>query len=305
MLASLLVLGSTTCCLVVHQLQAGQGPPAAGPTPAPAPAKAARPPSPEDLVRQLNDDSFRKREAAEKALVALGATALPAIRAGLKSPEPELARRCERLLPLVRRAELAAFAKAFADDSDRAAGFDHPVWKRYVRMVGDSRPSRELFAEIVRHADWLRNLDDAEADPAKAGELYRAAVREVGKRQQANLTVRFLIPIWPCDQPEETAYLLLLGSYPGTDPKFPLSYSDPADRQFADGEARVRHGRGLGLAFQGKRLAIDPKRSATTPSRSTTRAATPPSPAASCSCCSHTGWSRATVGRLSRSTWPA
>jgi hypothetical protein len=69
-----------------------------------------------------------------------------------------------------------------------------------------------------------------------------------------------VIPIWPCDQPEETAYLVLLGSYPGTDPKFPLSYSDPADRQFADGESRVRHGRGLGLGFQGKRLAIDPKK---------------------------------------------
>jgi hypothetical protein len=140
----------------------------------------------------LNDDNFRKREAAEQALIALGAKALPAIRAGLKSPEPELARRCERLLPAIRHAELTAFAKAFADDSDRTAGFDHPVWKRYVGMVGDSRPSRALFAEIVRRADWLQNLDDAEADPAKAGDVYRAAVREAGGRYQANLTVRFL-----------------------------------------------------------------------------------------------------------------
>jgi RNA polymerase sigma factor (sigma-70 family) len=260
-LASLFVLGSTTCCLVVHQLQAGQGPPAVTwPAAVPAPQEADAAPSPEDLVRQLNDDNFRKREAAERALIAIGAKAIPAVRAGLKSPEPELGRRCERLLPLIRHAELIAFAKAFGDDSERKAGFDHPVWRRYVGMVGDSRPSRELFGEIVRHPDWLRNLDDAEGDRAKAGDIYRAGVREVGKRQQANLTVRFLIPIWPCDQPEETAYLLLLGSYPGTDPKFPLSYSDLSDRQFADGESRVRHGRGLGLAFQGKRLAIDPKK---------------------------------------------
>ena len=83
---------------------------------------------------------------------------------------------------------------------------------------------------------------------------------EIGKRQRANMSVSFLIPIWPCDQPAEVAYLLLLGSYPGSDAKFPLSYTDANDRDFADGEGRIRHGRGLGLAFQGQRLAIDPKK---------------------------------------------
>jgi hypothetical protein len=214
----------------------------------------------EHLVKQLESPEFQKREAAEKALVALGAKAIPAVRVGMKSRDAEVVQRCERLLTLIRNEELARFRKAFNSDTDRTAQLDHPIWNRFIRLAGDSRPSRELFAAILQHEDWARNLDAAEADPTNAGELYRAAVRNVGKRYASNLSVRFLIPIWPCDQPEEVAYLLLLGAYKATDPKGPLSYQKIEDRQFADGEGRIRLARGLGLAFQGKRLDIDPKK---------------------------------------------
>ncbi len=257
-LVSALILGSSTCGLVVHHWQSGQNPDAAGVNPKTPPTKAQH--SPEELVRQLNDNAFANREAAEKALLALGAKAIPAVRAGTMSSEQEVARRCERLLPLIRLKELTRFVEAFQADIERKATFDHPIWKRYVSMVGDSKPSRELFAAILKRDDWVRNLDAADADPAKAGDLYRSAVREIGKRYESNLTVRFMIPIWPCDQPEEVAYVLLLGSYKNTDPKYPLSQQDASDRQFADGESRIRFGRGLDLAFRGKRLAIDPKK---------------------------------------------
>jgi hypothetical protein len=214
----------------------------------------------EQLVELLQSNEFQKREVAEKALVVLGSNAIPAVRAGLKSRDPEVVQRCERLLALIRKEELTKFSKAFAADTDRTARFEHPIWNRYVRMVGDCRPSREFFAAILKHDDWARTLDHVEADPANAGELYRAAVRDVGRRYTSNTSVGFLIPIWPCDQPEEVAYLLLLGSYKATDPTEPLSFHKAQDRQFADGESRIRAGRGLGLAFQGTRLDIDPKK---------------------------------------------
>lgn len=215
---------------------------------------------PEELVKNLASAEFQKREAAEKALVAHGAKAIPAVRAGVTSRDPEVAQRCQRLLILIRKEELARFTRAFIIDVDRSARHDHPIWNRYVAIVGDSRPSRELFAAILKHEDWPRNLDAAEADPAHASELYRAAVRDVGRSYKGNMLVDFFIPIWPCDQPEDVAYLLLLGSYKNTDPKYPLSFQDAQDRFFADGESRVRHARGLGLAFRGKRLDIDPKK---------------------------------------------
>jgi RNA polymerase sigma factor (sigma-70 family) len=259
-LATVLILGSTTFCVVAHQLHAGDDPNAKTATPrSPSTPQSSDEATPEDLVKQLNDSSFVRREAAEKSLVALGAKAIPAVRAGLKSPEAELAQRCERILPLIRRTELTNFVKVFAGDTERKAAFDHPVWKRYVALVGDSKASRELFAEVAKNPTWMKALDDAESDPSKVRDIYRNAVIEVGKHARANMAVRFLIPIWPCDQPEQVAYLLLLGSYPSSDAKFPLSWADDSDRSFAEGEARIRTGRGLGLALRGKRLKIDPK----------------------------------------------
>jgi hypothetical protein len=56
---------------------------------------------PAALVEQLGDRDFRTREAAGQKLLDLGERALPALEAGLNSPVPEIARRCEDLIPAV------------------------------------------------------------------------------------------------------------------------------------------------------------------------------------------------------------
>ena len=52
-----------------------------------------------------------------------------------------------------------------------------------------------------------------------------------------NGAVWFEIPVWPCDRADEAAYLLLLGSYPGTAAARPAGDS-PEFRAFSDGEGR-------------------------------------------------------------------
>ena len=64
-------------------------------TPTPTPTPAA-------LVEQLGDPHFQTREAAGKKLLSLGERALPALQAGLSSELPEIARRCEDLIPAVK-----------------------------------------------------------------------------------------------------------------------------------------------------------------------------------------------------------
>ena len=217
-------------------------------------------PSAAVLVAQLNSDVFRKRETAEKALLAIGANAIVAVRDGLESGKPEVVQRCERILPILRKAELTKFAEAFAADTSLTAKFDHPVWNRYVAMVGDGKPSRKLFGHIARRDDWLKNLDEADARPAHACDIYREAVHEIGKTAMPLSSFRNLIPIWPGDQPEDMAYLFLLGSYKNSDPTAPLSEIDFSWRYFVTGEARIQFGQGLGLGLRGKRLDIDPKK---------------------------------------------
>jgi uncharacterized protein (TIGR03067 family) len=60
------------------------------------------------LVRQLGDDSYSRREAASKALDALGAPALPALHQAAASADPEVRRRAARL---VTRAQLQALTR--------------------------------------------------------------------------------------------------------------------------------------------------------------------------------------------------
>lgn len=209
------------------------------------------------LVRQLGDPSFATREAAGAKLRTLGAKARPALESAVHDPDPEIARRSRALLASLREDALAAFRKQF--DPTKAVEYDHPVWKRYVAIAGDSRASRELFARIMANEKWLRTLDKAEADPASAGHVYRVGVAEMF-RDFHNDPAKS--PPWPCDRPEEVAYLMLLGSHPDPNPAVKLVGDEvvPANlrnteflgRGIIHGEGQITHANGLSLGLEGK-----------------------------------------------------
>jgi hypothetical protein len=56
------------------------------------------------LIEQLGDKDFRRREAASKALTALGAEALPVLQKERTHPDPEIRRRLDELIPPLERA---------------------------------------------------------------------------------------------------------------------------------------------------------------------------------------------------------
>ncbi|MCI0703608.1 MAG: HEAT repeat domain-containing protein, partial [Planctomycetia bacterium] len=78
---------------------------AGGPTPTPA----TPPPSVSELITQLGSDQFREREAATAALEKAGASAIPALKEAVKSPDPEVRQRASViLLKLQRSADSSA-----------------------------------------------------------------------------------------------------------------------------------------------------------------------------------------------------
>ena len=170
------------------------------------------------LVEQLGAPEFADREAAQKALRELGAKANPALRAGLKSENPEVRNRSAKILSEIRKDALEALVKGF--DPAKAEQPDHPVWKHFVAIAGDSQASRELFARIIANKKWIQTLDNVEADPANAGHVYRVGIAEVIRDFNRDPAKS---PPWPCDRPEEVAYLLLLGSYPDNNPAAKLT----------------------------------------------------------------------------------
>ena len=217
---------------------------------APAPRLAEDPAAP--LVKQLGSEDFNERETADKELRKLGTRAEPALKAGLKSENPEVRTRAAAILTAARKTALDDLVKTFdptkADDEP-----SHPVWKRYRAIAGNTRASRDLFALIIKHPNWPRRLDTAEAGPESAAQQYREAMVEVGRHYQGNMSVFFEIPVWPCDRGEETAYLMLLGSYPGTEKSLSRCAGEEG-RLFLHGEGRIHFARGLELGLRGKML---------------------------------------------------
>jgi hypothetical protein len=233
----------------------GQENPAAGKVGPPAGPVAD--PGADRLVKQLGDPDFRVREAAAKKLRDLGARAIPALHAGTRDPDPEVARRSREVLAAVRADRRDALARQF--DPKKAEEHDHPVWKRFVAIVGDSQASRELFARIIANPKWLRTLDNAEADPAAAGHIYRVGIAEMF-RDFHNDPAKS--PAWPCDRPEEVAYLMLLGSHPDPNPPAKLEGDEivPQNlrgteflgRGIIRGEEQILHANGLSLGLDGR-----------------------------------------------------
>jgi hypothetical protein len=69
-----------------------------------APEKNSPAPQIASLIEQLGDKDFQRREAASKALAALGTAALPALQKSRSHPDPEIRRRLEELIPPLERA---------------------------------------------------------------------------------------------------------------------------------------------------------------------------------------------------------
>ncbi len=114
----------------------------------------------ERLVQQLGSAKHSDREAAAKALDALGAAALPALRDGVKNSDPEIRRRAGDLLAKLERA--AESAAALAPTKVRLKAVDAPL-AEVVRDLGTQANVRfQLAREPVDLAGRRVTLDTGE-----------------------------------------------------------------------------------------------------------------------------------------------
>jgi RNA polymerase sigma factor (sigma-70 family) len=175
------------------------------------PAAPKTDPEAEKLVKQLGAPAFADREAAEKKLLAVPAAAVNAVRAGMTSSDPEIAARSQALLPRLMSAALAVS--------------DHPVWTRFKKSIGDDAATRKLFLDMIADGRRAELLDRAEANPAKANEVYAAeltkwveAMKEGFRQAERAAQGRTgeLLPKSGVPTRGEFATLLFLGTYPAT-----------------------------------------------------------------------------------------
>src|SRR4051794_41727940 len=99
-------------------------------------ADAPQPPDAEQLVKRLASPRFAEREAAFKALEALGPAALPALRGALADNDPEVRRRVGDLVA------------RFERDADSAAAF----LPTKVRLKADGVPLGDVVRDLVKQS---------------------------------------------------------------------------------------------------------------------------------------------------------
>lgn len=149
-----------------------------------APAETTTPPDPKlmELVRKLGDKSFRVRELAAKELLAKGSEALGALTVGSNDSDPEVATRCEQLLPMAASAERNAKIRELLAEPLGPLPTGLAKLPEFIKITGDSKANRQLYAEMLGvHHQIIENLDK---DPKKASRLMSDFATEAYNRWQ-------------------------------------------------------------------------------------------------------------------------
>ncbi len=125
------------------------------------------------LVRQLGDADYERREEAEQQLVQTGTAALASLRAALENDDPEIRRRARRILGRLLEGEQQRQLKAFIADKEGKGEHDLAGWRRYREMVGAGGPARDLFIAMHKEEAGLLASADAGSDPAAEALQWR------------------------------------------------------------------------------------------------------------------------------------
>lgn len=133
-----------------------------------------------ELVLKLGDRDFREREAASRALEKLGLGALKAVEEGLENPVPEIAYRCESLIPKIRTLDLNRRLEEFAADQEGRIANTLPLGGTYEKICGKDENARKFYIELCRKN--LKLLDEAANNPKTAGEAYIDFFNGIEKR---------------------------------------------------------------------------------------------------------------------------
>lgn len=133
-----------------------------------------------ELVRQLGNPKYLDREAASRELANLGLDARQAIEQGCKNPDPEIAARCESLVPLLRTLDLQRRVEEFAADQEGRVENSLPLGVTYEKICGNDENARMFFVAICRN--HLQMLDEAASNPEKTGASYFGLVSKIVNR---------------------------------------------------------------------------------------------------------------------------
>ncbi|MFP6576844.1 MAG: hypothetical protein VB912_16915, partial [Pirellulaceae bacterium] len=157
-------------------------------------APAVQEQSLEQLVNQLADRSYNKRQQAQETLLKLGPSIQAALQKGLLHQDTEVRRSCRRLLADVLEKKYQQDLETFIKEPQSTAGNELPGWKRFQQRTGEAPAGRQLFVQMQQaERGLLASLDAgneaaAEALDTRFRQVYsRTYSRVAGQRKPPTL----------------------------------------------------------------------------------------------------------------------
>jgi hypothetical protein len=129
-----------------------------------------------ELLKKLGSPTYKDRELASKELVKLWRQAVPVLMEGLASDNPEVVERAEALLPKAQQLDMKARVACFLADTEGKYEHTLPGWGRFRETAGNSKASRELFAEALKNKLTHQMLLAAEGNPEDAATILSSYV---------------------------------------------------------------------------------------------------------------------------------
>lgn len=129
-----------------------------------------------DLAKKLGSITYRDRELASRELTKFGRMALPALLEAATSDNPEVVERAEALIPKAQTLDMKARVACFLADSEGKYQHTLAGWNKFQATAGNSKASRELFAEALKNKKTHQMLLAAEGNPEEASTVLSAFV---------------------------------------------------------------------------------------------------------------------------------
>lgn len=104
----------------------------------------------DELIAKLGHRDYKVREQASKRLLEIGPVASDAIKAAQNSVDSEISDRCLKLYPMLWSVGLEKRLQAFVRSEGMKNSEELPLVKKWFDIVGDSKASRELYANMLR-----------------------------------------------------------------------------------------------------------------------------------------------------------
>lgn len=145
------------------------------------------------FVSRLSSPVYRERDLASRELRKMGRLALVALKETLSQDVlPEVRLRTDILLPHAEADDMKSKVLCFLADKDGKYSHSLPGWKQFQKATGDDKSSRELFAEVLKNAEYHTLLLAVELPPEELGQLLMSHYREFQNRMNRPINGRYV-----------------------------------------------------------------------------------------------------------------